>query len=134
MVRNTGVRKQSEEAQIDWMLQSETPTPLSFFRFVDASERSRSIQKYSKILMKTIYRKRNSDSLNSVLYKFNKGEYKNDWEIWKKERTKSLTVTNIVETNFEVHDIYNSTFTRALGKRNSNYANPGSSKKVKSSK
>ncbi|CAI2191621.1 166_t:CDS:2 [Funneliformis geosporum] len=71
MVRNTGVRKQSEEAQIDWMLQSETPTPLSFFRFVDASERSRSIQKYSKILMKTIYRKRNSDSLNSVLYKFN---------------------------------------------------------------
>ncbi|CAG8667593.1 1419_t:CDS:10 [Funneliformis caledonium] len=131
MVRNPGVRKQREEAQIDWMLQSETPTPLSFFRFVDASERSRSIQKYSKILMKAIGRKGNSDRLNSVLDKFNKGEYKDDWEIWKKERTKSVTVTNIVETNFEVHDRYNSTFTRALGKRNSNYVNPGSSKKVR---
>ena len=71
MVRNPGVRKQREEAQIDWMLQSETPTPLSFFRFVDASERSRSIQKYSKILMKAIGRKGNSDRLNSVLDKLN---------------------------------------------------------------
>ncbi|RIA86056.1 hypothetical protein C1645_807963 [Glomus cerebriforme] len=116
MVRNPGIRKRHEEAQIDWMLQSEIPTPLSFFRFVDASERSRSIQKYSKILMKAIAR-------NS-----NKGEYQNDWEIWKKERTKSLTVTNIIETNFKVHGQHNSTL---LGKRNSNYVNPGSSKKVK---
>lgn len=74
MVRNPGIRKQREETQIDWMLQSEIPTPLSFFRFVDASERSRSIQKYSKILMKAIGRNRNvkiSDRLNSVLDKFN---------------------------------------------------------------
>jgi hypothetical protein len=71
MVRNPGVRKQREEAQIDFMLQSETPTPLSFFRFVDASDRSRSIQKYSKILMKAIGLKENSDRLNSVLDKFN---------------------------------------------------------------
>ncbi|CAI2187688.1 1897_t:CDS:2 [Funneliformis geosporum] len=54
----------------------------------DASERSKSIQKYSNILMKAIGRKGNSDRLNSVLDKFNKEEYKNDWEIWKKERTK----------------------------------------------
>jgi hypothetical protein len=41
-------------------------------------------------------------------------------------------VTSIVETNFEVHDQYNSTFnTQALGKRNSNYVNPNSSKKAK---
>ncbi|RIA85357.1 hypothetical protein C1645_830914 [Glomus cerebriforme] len=71
----------------------------------DAVDKSKSINKYSSIIMKAI--------------KLNRGRIQNDWEDWKKERTKSITVTNIVETNF-VHNEYNSTFnTQTLGKRNS---------------
>ncbi|CAI2166289.1 20677_t:CDS:2 [Funneliformis geosporum] len=123
MVKNPGVRKQREESLINWMWLSSNPTPLSFFRYTDAVDRSRSINKYSSIITKAINRNTNitiSDKLNNVLDKFNKGEYKNDWEDWKKERTKSVTVTNIVETNFDVHNEYNSTFnTPTFGKRNS---------------
>ena len=74
MVKNPGVRKQREESLVNWMWLSSNPTPLSFFRYIDAVDRSRSINKYSSIITKAIKRNSNitiSDKLNNALDKFN---------------------------------------------------------------
>ncbi|KAF0532422.1 hypothetical protein F8M41_011287 [Gigaspora margarita] len=45
--------------------------------------------------------------LKSVLDKYNKGEYKDHWEIWKEEKSKSEIVSEILGTNHKVHDKFN---------------------------
>ncbi|CAG8561857.1 38226_t:CDS:10 [Gigaspora margarita] len=56
----------------------EDPTPLGFYRFIDASQRQNA-----------------------------KGEYKDHWEIWKEEKSKSEIVSEILGTNHKVHDKFN---------------------------
>ncbi|RUS28400.1 hypothetical protein BC938DRAFT_481929, partial [Jimgerdemannia flammicorona] len=115
--------KSREEAEIKWMLQSEVPTPLAFYRFVDASERSNASQRYSTILLKAI--KTTSDSsilkrLEFVLNEFNNGEYENHWESWKKQKTKSVIVSDIVDTNHSVHKEMNTMFSQDTADKDKN--------------
>jgi len=59
---------------------------------------------------------RENEGMHTILVKNSENIYSVYFNIYKQ----SVTVTNIVETNFEVHNEYNSTFnTQTLGKRNS---------------
>ncbi|CAG8659093.1 5445_t:CDS:2, partial [Paraglomus occultum] len=100
-----------EQQLMEWMLQSESPTPLAFFRLTNPRSKSAAMTKYSRLLLQAC---RSNDTLNSLLNKYNNGEYADDWEKWKMEKTKGTIISEIIDTNQNVHDRVNSSVHRSV--------------------
>ncbi|KAF0531173.1 hypothetical protein F8M41_011873 [Gigaspora margarita] len=79
-------KKNQQNVNIDWIINSSDPKPIAFFRLTHPKARSRAIEKYKKCFNLALSRSKdaNLDKLKAV----NNSEkiIQRDWEIWLKEK------------------------------------------------
>ncbi|CAG8649157.1 1746_t:CDS:10 [Gigaspora rosea] len=101
-VKKKEVRKNQQNVNIDWIINSPDPTPIAFFRLTHPTARSRAIDTYKKCFNLALNRSKgaNLDKLKAV--NNNEEIMQQDWEIWLKEKKAIQACRMSHDTNLQI--------------------------------
>ncbi|CAG8798284.1 34814_t:CDS:2, partial [Racocetra persica] len=101
-VKKKEVRKNQQNVNINWIINSPDPTPIAFFYLTHPTARSRAIDTYKKCFNLALNRSKgaNLDKLKAV--NNNEEIMQQDWEIWLKEKKVIQACRMSHDTNLQI--------------------------------
>ncbi|CAG8708599.1 16278_t:CDS:10, partial [Dentiscutata erythropus] len=112
-------KKNRQEVNINWILNSQEPTPIAFFRLTHPTIRARAIEKYRKCFNFALSRSE-GDKLDKLRAVNNDEEIlQRDWEIWLKEKKAILACRANHDTYLSIQQDFTSTMTNIVDAKKS---------------
>ncbi|CAG8592853.1 4605_t:CDS:10 [Paraglomus occultum] len=91
-----------QNSEINFFLNSPSPTPISFFRLTHPNQRGRAIAKYKKGLVIAMKRSKGSNLAKLKALDSDVETIQRDWEIWLKEKKAILACRNNHDANLRI--------------------------------